>query len=298
MTETDADAFVETSDREEPQASPAPWWGTFPLELGTGGRWEVGPSTLWLYRTEREWRIIHRPSTDPESADPMENRSEAVVPISDEEMKAVFDSEDTHLQTHRYSFGSTEKQVALEPALADRPVVTRPEDPMYIPSGETITLYLNMPLWMRVFLPKSERLLQEVPSHRMSDTWFGKTTTQGEFCYAARTTGRIRLDDLPFRFHRALTPLRIRNTAEDALFLERVQLPTRHLALYRNVNDVLWTQSVRMTRKEGNEGADIRILDGPPSDIEGGELLREPRDTNKRNLFTSTFGAVGSLFSS
>lgn len=282
----------------ETDSNPTPWWGTVSLEPGTGGRWEIGPSTLWLYRSAREWRVIHQPSSDPKTTDPMANRSDATVPLPADEMTALLETDEEDLHTSRYSFGETEPQISLQPVLANRPVVSRPEHPLYVPSGESVTLYLSTVLWVRITLPASDRKLQEMPSFRMSDTWFGATTIEGAFCYATRTAGRLRLESLPRRFHRAVTPLQIKNTATDPLALERVQLPVQHLALYTTPNHQLWTQAVTMIRTGNTEGADIQIRSGPPPDATQAERLQEPRETNKKGLFTSTFSAVGTLFAS
>lgn len=283
---------METSD------NPESWWGTVALDEGAGGRWEVGPSTLWLYRSANEWRLFYRPPSDPATVDPMLNRSQVTAPLPDEDLSALFEAEDDTLQISRYSFRRTEARISLQPALADRPVVSRPEHPLYVPPGESVTLYLSTALWIRVELAESERRLQDVPSFRMSDTWFGTTTVDGELCYATRTAGRFRLDTLPRRYHRAVTPLRIKNTATDALALERVQLPVQHLALYTTPTDQLWTQAVTMTRTEGREGAGVQIRGGPPSDAEEAELIQAPRETSKKGLVMSTFSAVGTLFGS
>jgi hypothetical protein len=277
---------------------PTPWWGTFSLDEYAGGQWHVGPSTLWVYRSSSDWRVVHRPSTDPVTADPMAQRSDVTVPLDADEMTAVLEAEDPDLVTHRYSVRDTDEPVALRPALADRPVVARPEHPLSVLPDESVTLYLSTPLWVRVELPASERLLEEVPSHRMSDTWFGPSTREGELCYATRTAGRLRLDRLPTRLHRALTPLRIRNRAPDALALERVQLPAPHLALYQTPTDALWTEAVTMIRREGETGADVRIAGGAPPDVEEATRIQEPRESSKQGLITSTFGAFGALFGS
>lgn len=282
----------------QPTDETTPWWGTFSLETGTGGRWEVGPSTLWLYRTAQEWRVLHRPSTDPATTDPMANRSDATVPASEADMTAVLESEDTDLQISRHSFRQTGDRVTLRPALADRPVVSRPEHPLYVPPDESVTLYLSTAVWVWIELADSGRLLQELPSYRMSDTWFGASSIDGELCYATRTAGRLRLESLPRRFHRAVTPLQIKNTANDALNLERVQLPVQHLALYTTPTNMLWTQAVTMIRTQGREGAGVDIRSGPPADAQDAELLQKPRGTNKKGLFTSTFSAVEALFGS
>ena len=280
----------------EPDADPTPWWGTVSLDVHTGGRWAVGPSTLWLYRTDREWRVIHQPSPNDEAADPLTNRSGVTTSLSREEMAPVLDRDDEALHTNRYGFKDAEPRIALQPALADRPVVSRPEHPLYVPPRESVTLYLSTALWIRILLPDSGRQLQEMPSFRMSDTWFGASTTDGEFCYATRTAGRLRLDRLPRRFHRAVTPLQIQNNAPDALALERVQLPVQHLALYTTPTHQLWTPAVTMTHSANQSGADVQVRSGPPSDADEAELLREPREHTKKGLFTSTFSAVGTLF--
>jgi hypothetical protein len=275
-----------------------PWWGPVSLDKETAGRWEVGPSTLWLYRRPQEWRLFHQPSTDPRTADPMANRSGVTVPLPDDELAALLDAPSEDLQISRYSLRRTDANIALQPALADRPVVSRPEHPLFVPPSESVTLYLSTAVWIQVMLPERDRLLQEVPSFRMSDTWFGPSTVDGEFCYATRTAGRLQLDHLPRRAHRAVTPLRIKNTARDALALERVQLPAPHLALYTTPDHRLWTQGVTMTRTEGREGAGVQIRSGPPADAQHATLLHAPRETDKKSLFTSTFSAVGALFGS
>jgi hypothetical protein len=284
-------------EQNETDTEQTPWWGTFALEEESAGRWDVGPSTLWLYRLANEWRVFFRPSTDPRATDPMLNRSSVAVPIPADERKALLDTEDEHLQVSRYSVRQTESRIALQPALADRPVVSRPEDPLFVPPGESLTLYLSTALWIRIELVETNRLLHEMPSFRMSDTWFGPSTVEGEMCYATRTAGRVRLENVPRRFHRAVTPLRIRNSASDALALERVQLPVEHLALYTTPDDRLWTQGVTMIRSEDREGAGVQVRSGPPSDAEKAELIQKPRKTDRKGLFTSTFSAVGALFS-
>ena len=280
----------------DPSSTPSPWWGSVSLEMDTGGEWHVGPSTLWVYRSSHDWRVIVRPSIDPKTADPMAQRSGRRVPIDEETMTAVLESEDDELVTQRFSVQNTDEAIALRPALADRPVVVRPEHPLSVLPNEAVTLYLSTPLWVRIELVESERRLTEVPSHRMSDTWFGASTLEGTLCYATRTAGRLRLDRLPLRLHRALTPLTVQNQTDESLALERIQLPVPHLSVYGTPDDVLWTDPVRMTHRSADEGAAIDIQEGPPDDRTEAELLQTPREERKHGLFTSTFSAVGALF--
>lgn len=276
--------------------APTPWWGSVSLDEGTGGRWHIGPSTLWVYRSSHDWRIMHRPSDDPVAADPMARRSEWTVPLPSEELNTALDADAPDITTHRYSVRSTAETVALRPALADRPVIARPEHPLSVVPGESVTLYLSTPLWIQIELVESERTLQEVPSHRMSDTWFGHSTLEGELCYATRTSGRLHRSGVPLRLHRALTPLQVHNDAAEPLALERVQLPARHLSLYHTADDGLWTEAVTMRHRTARKGADVRIEEGAPADAAGAPNLRAPRDTDQQGLFTSTFGTIGGYF--
>ncbi len=270
----------------------APWWNTYAIEVQHGARWQIGPSTLWLFHSPNEWRLRHR-----QSDNSMEDRSAARVGIPADAWASVVDADAADEDVVRFSFRHTDAHVALRPALADRPVVTRPEHAIHIPSGEEVTLYVSTPLWIRVELGRGARAVHEIPSHRPSDTWFGPSTREGELCYAVRTTGRLRLEDLPLRPHRAVTPLLIRNRASDALLLERVQIPTQHLALYESPDHGLWTQAITLHREAGREGADVRIEPGPPRKIPTIAQIAEPRQVPKTNMVMSTFKALGALFS-
>jgi hypothetical protein len=280
----------------DPSADPTPWWGAVSLDLNAGGEWHVGPTTLWVHRSSRDWRVVVRPSTDPVAADPMAQRSGVTVPVGDEALDAVLEATTDDLTTFRLGVQDTNESVALRPALADRPVVARPEHALSVLPDEKVTLYLSTPLWVRVELVESGRRLVEVPSHRMSDTWFGPSTREGTLCYATRTAGRLHRDRLPRRLHRALTPLTVRNQTAEPLALERVQLPAPHLSLYETDAAALWTDPVTMTHRTKGEGAAVQVREGPPAAHPAAEPIQAPREAARHGLFTSTFSAVGALF--
>jgi len=274
----------------------SPWWGAVSLDEQTGGEWHVGPSTLWVFRAKRDWRVVHRGLSGAGTTDPMVQRSGVTVPLDEERMHDVLEAESDDLLTHRFGVRRTGESVSLRPALADRPVVMRPEHPLSVLPDEEVTLYVSTPVWVRIELTESERQLTEIASHRMSDTWFGPSTQTGELCYATRSAGRLRLDQLPRRFHRAVTPLQIRNQAPEPLELARVQLPTPHLALYATPDDALWTDAVTMIHRTEREGAQVRVQEGTPADVKRADRIQEPREHSRSGLITSTFSAVGALF--
>lgn len=274
-----------------------PWWGPYTVPVQQMYHWHLGALHSWMLRDAHEWRVAWEAGRDP-----LHDANTCEGPMAVDEAAFSWSDPPDAYTLARYSMHATEATLRVQPALADRALVVRPEHPISIPPDEAITLFVSTPLWMRILVHEREHQLLEMPTVRLSDTWFGASTRAGELCYAARTTGRLHLDNVPRRPHRAITPIRIRNQARDTLLLERVQMPATHLALYETDEAVLWTQALTLER-EANRGATgpaaaVHIRPGAPPEAEGATRLTEPREPVRRNLFVSTFSAVGALFGS
>jgi len=263
------------------------WWGNFQFEDDQAGRWKIGPSTLWIYRSARSWHLIHHESTeandDAASVDP---------PLPIGETSLLLDDLPTEATVARYSFQETDRQISVIPALADRAVIVRPDVPLYILAGEEVTIYVSTPIWIRVEVGPEGRLLREFPSHRLSDTWFGPSTRDGELCYSVKTVGRLRLENLPFRLHRAVTPMQVLNRASDALHIDRVQLPVQYLSLHEGEGHFLWTESVTLEREIDGDLTSVRFDKGPPREAGKTHLLRGPRVDVRSNIIMRTFNSL------
>jgi hypothetical protein len=268
----------------------SPWWGDFRLDTGQSGRWIVGPATVWLHRELREWRMGYA-----RTRNPLENAAQVDVPAPASEA-GLFGPDHGDPQVVRYSFAETTAAIRVYPALADRPIIMRPETPLWVPEGERVTIYMSSPLWLGFEANTPGRLLQEIPSHRPSDTWFGSSTREGELCYAVTTTGRLRLEDIPLMLHRAITPVIVVNQAKGSLYVEKVQLPVTHLSLYQSASGFLWTQPVRLERIASDGATNIRFQEGPPDEAGQAQLIREPREKLRTTVITRTFDIFHSIF--
>lgn len=263
------------------------WWGSFRLADGQAGRWLVGPMTMWIFHDPHEWRIYTF-----QEHDPLVDAAGLTLPVDAAEAEAFLEVEDPIFSVSRFSFRQTDETLSVQPALADREVVVRPETPLYILAGEAVTLYVSTPLWMRLDVGAPLRLLQEIPTYRPSDTWFGPSTREGELCYASRSSGCLKLEDLPLRLHRAVTPVFIHNRAGDALLLDRLKLPVQYLSLYRAANNFLWTQAVTLHREASGDLAALRLGEQAPPEAVDATLLRGPRQESKPNVIVRTFGSL------
>ncbi len=164
-------------------------------------------------------------------------------------------------QSLRILLNHGDRPIHVTPQLADRPVVARPMVPTEVPPKERATLFISAVLWARVGI--GEQLLAELPTLRLSDTWFGATTMSGELCYASQTRALLRLDNVPYSAFRAIIPVTIDNQGEDNVKLERINVPVPHLTLYCD-GEKFWTSALTILRETNLATAKLRIDATPP----------------------------------
>lgn len=255
------------------------WGEVATLDVGTLASWQLGPLRLWARRDPREWTLSYvrdQASLDTTTTVEIPSRTE---PEGD-------------LTVRRFGFGSSPAEIRLEPAMANRPVVVTPEEPFLLPPQESTTLYVSIPVWVRVAVGVPPVGLVEEPSYRPSDTWFGESTRSGVLCYATRTRATIELDELPVCAHRARSVVRIRNLAATVLEVEKVKLPAPNMALYVTAGGHLWTEVVSFTREQDGIVASVVLEAGPPSAAGRAELVAPPRLKLGRGFLDRTFSGI------
>ncbi len=250
------------------------WWGIFSIPQNHAGRWQIGPMSLHIRHVRQEWHIASE-----SGGDPLDNRL-------DVSMFERWPATNKDLVFSRFTFRQTTEDLKLSPVLPDRAMVIRPEAPLYVLSKEEVTLYVSLPLWVRIEAGKPEKFLQEIPVYRPSDTWFGRSTREGELCYASRTSGRLNIDDVPFRPHRVVCPVLIRNDAEDPLLVERLNVSAPNLSLYVTMDGYFWTQRMILQREADGERVQAHFEKTAPETFKkGAALVCGPRVVPDENLF-------------
>ena len=257
-----------------------PWWGAYGIPTGQGGRWRLGALTLTTEHRPFEVRFGWRASSKPQDAE-VNFECPVAVPTQLEDGECL-----------RVGLEKDEAELTLEPRLADRAVVARPSVPLTVLSRQTVNLYLTTPLWVQVTLKGHELPILDIPSIRMSDTWFGPSPREGEICYASRTQARLDQDRLTTHPLRATTRLVIHNNLKTPLLIERVKLPTAFLSLYLSDEGRLWTQAVHLDRHNEDEPASIRLDTPKVIKNSGAQRIAPPRQVEDANLFRRALGAL------
>jgi len=256
------------------------WWGVVGIPPGETHHWRIGPLDLWIKRLTGEWRVAYGTADDP-----MDSSLESERLREDPDLAALGEVE-------RYAVDDTAEALTLEPALADRAIITRPETPFHVPAGEQVTVYVSTPLWVRIAAGDPPDRLREGPISRPSDTWFGPNTREGELCYASRTRFVLNLENAPMVPHRATTALLIRNRADDALSLERINLPVETLSLFQGPDGRIWTPDVRLERTAEDEFAELHVGSGEPEQAKGATRIAEPRRKPSGNAVIRAFSSL------
>lgn len=258
-----------------------PWWGSFELAEDECRHWHIGPLDLWIERRSMEWRLAHLSQDDPDGP-------QIAFHGPGECGEAPENATIIRFASQRFA-----EELQLMPALADRAIIARPDEPVHLLPGHHIHLYVSTPAWVRVITKDAASPLIDIPSLRPTDTWFGPSTREGELCYAVRTKARLHLGNIVPSPHRILTRIRIQNQAKDDLVLERVILPAPSLSVFRDEQERLWTETLTLDRAADESLAQVHLGQAPPADeAAGAQKLTGPRSLATRNVLVRALNAL------
>jgi hypothetical protein len=254
------------------------WWGEYEVAANQTLRWQLGPKTLWVTRGDNEWRVG--------SAGGQDRLDDRLVIAEPSDEPAGDD-----IDFKRFASRSGNRSVRLAPALPDLDVVVKTTQPFFVPTREETTLYVSVPLWVQVYLDGREEELMDTPIYRPSDTWFGPDTMTGELCYALQTSARLHLEDLPRRPHQAISAVRIRNSAQSVLLIEKLKVPVALLSLFASDKGQLWTEALTLEYARPAEGTNVK-LDNKPTQIAVTQRIAGPRKEMSKGFLLDAFGQL------
>ena len=246
------------------------WWGETPLQTGDRRLWHIGSLRLAVRRFSGEVVVVWHDTLD--ALDPA-----LVVNMPEEE----------RLEGDKERLVVNAESITLSARLSDRAVVARPEEALTLPQGAEVTAYISAPVNVVMTCGSA---VWEAASHRLSDTWFGPNTREGELAYASRTLLKLDASEVLRRPHRAVTPIVLSNLGDGPMTVDRIRVPLPRLSLYEGA-DCLWTSAVRLERGRGDE-ATMRVSPGPPPEADGGRLLAPPRVADDSNAVLRVFSLL------
>jgi len=237
-------------DRESDGWQPGVWAQPRTLASGETLYQELGQVRLWITLLDLEWQVRVQSDSQEKTASDWMTKTTHVLPGPEVPLQRFIRP------------AQDDGMVTFLPALADRPTVIRPFQPLTIPAGQHCVIYVGTMVWMQICVGAGRTLLTEVPLSPPLMTWLGRNTMEGELCYTSSTFARLVLGAVPKRPWRALTPVTLVNRRQEPLHLERFSLPTPLLPVYLNEQHQLWTPGVTVEVETGMNSASLRVERG------------------------------------
>ncbi len=251
------------------------------LEMGQILHLRFGPLDLYVGHFFQEWRVSWKSSNDY-----MDNSFLFELPFNGSV------PEDMQSQI-RYTYSRPSNSfIKLTPILGDRAFVAKPTKPLMVLPGETVKIYMSIPLFVRVELEEPYALIEEIPVLQSPRTWFGESTIVGEVCYSTRIKAVLDRRELVQRPYRATSQLIIENRGDDSLHVERLKVPAPYLSLYQNEDGHFLTSVIHYIRDSSGHIKDVDII--AKEDQENLTFLAGPRlkaDASILNPITYFFGS-------
>lgn len=257
------------------------WWGRFRLNIEQSKQWSIGALSLIIHRLNNEWQIAF------EHLDDCEKNNNICTSLDTDLLPESLKN------NSRYVLSDTSGILNITPLLADRQIISRPVTPFNLAAGEEVTLYISSSIWLEISIGETpKKTLMSIPVQRLSDTWFGSSTLEGELCYASNTHCRMNLDELPYRAHRAITPVLICNQANTTLVIERINLPAPFLNLFNDRDNQLWTPKVTLVREKDGDMASLKIETNAPDEANEAIKIGTPHKKMNNGALFRAFNAV------
>lgn len=248
-------------------------WGSFSLSSAEEtNAYELGDLKLWFKHKDEEIWIGHR------YAD------------SDDETSAAKTTAPEDLEWARWAPKDPVDSVKIMPAFPDLPLVVNSEFPLRVNPGGSIQIFTRIPVWVRISIGKKDIVLTELPTIKLSKTWFG-TPMEGELCYWATTKARRSLSNVERKPYLVSCPIQITNKTETDLDFEKFCFRVERLKIF-TYREELWSDETRIVYQGEEQHSDISMSGRLPKGMENARLISPPRKPMQRSLATRTFKKI------
>jgi hypothetical protein len=225
---------------------------------------------IWIKRKDQEVWIAHKHEQEGESL------NKPVEEISPDKIKWA-----------RWAHKSENEDIRISPVFPDLPVIVSSEYPLKVAKNAKIQIFSRIPVWLQVSLAKSKYVLTEIPSIKLSRTWFGNPQ-EGELCYWLSTKARRSLAEVENKPNVINCPIWISNETIEDLDFEKFCYRVERLSIF-DVKSELWADETKIEYNGEEQHSDITMTGKLPANIGKGELMNKPRNPVSKSFATRTF---------
>lgn len=245
-------------------------WGEYVVDEDKLLKWEFGDLTVWCKRRGDElW-----------TASGYYDTGEVVEPENDKDW------------VHSVPRAKSSK-IRVVPVFPDRAIVVHTEYVLNILQEARTRVFVIVPAWVRLETVSKSVVLTEIPTVRLSKTWFGKST-EGEKCYWISSLAQRMIDMQQVKPYDIICPVRIVNSSDSDLCLSKLALRVRRLSIFEK-DGFLWADETRVTYRGEAEVSSIDFTRKAPPEAESAKLLSAPRKDTGHGFASKTFASLREL---
>lgn len=282
-------------------------WGAFSPNNNTIHKFELDETlTCFFTKVSNELWIASKKVTgsekktvkEQEDWTPSTQRQAAKDEIKEEahsltKVREIIDF-DPDLKWSRWALRNEKMNIEITPLFPNMPVVVKPEYQFKLFPEGSADIYVRIPIWIQVkAISEGGLKVTEIPSMLLSRTWFG-SFLEGELCYWFKTTARRALEDDIFKSHLCVCPIKIVNSSEEELEIDKLCLRTEQLSMFNN-DKSLWSDHMTIQYKGGNNFSDIIVSGTPPKEAKNAVLAASPRNPVRKGFAQRTFRLINEL---
>lgn len=261
--------------------NPQSFWKKYPVKNNRTLGFKAGFADVLIKHESNGWLV---------------KASSLAQPVSEMLAGEADDLRDDQDMLHFYS-GNSDNLIVV-PALPDKAVVFRNNKNIKISAGESSRLFFTIPLTLQFYFDevKDENRLIEVPTRRLSDTWFGEID-EGEPAYSIGSTYYKSLSDVDAQVWEAITSVEIINNTFGILDLQRLILRVEEFNLYRKGDQILTNHvTIEFKGQEQVESVNLSTRD----DVHGDkfELMGNKRLSDSKKLLRRSFFFIKNIYQS
>lgn len=245
-------------------------WKTYPIKAGEPAlHLSLGDLNVWIKKRDEEYWIAYK--------------------YTDGALSDLSPEEDTNngLEWSRWSHKSTDEDIKISPIFQDRPVIIGSEFPLKVAPNSKIQIFTRVPIWIQISLAKSNYILTEIPSIKLSRTWFG-SREEGVLCYWLTSKARRSLAEVEDKAYVINCPIWITNKSSEDLDFEKFCFRVERLGVYRAKGE-LWADETKIVYHGEELNSDITMTGKLPSNFGNAEQLSKPRNPQSKSFATRTF---------
>ncbi len=255
------------------------WWGKFELAEGEQRYLRCADLCLQLRPLPHQWWLAYGWQDEVSQFEPV--------------LEQDADTAETLENEQRFVFAELPAGLTIQPALADRPVVCRPVVSVSLLPFQEVTLFVCLPLWIKLGTDKEDEILLDIPTVRVSDSWFGPNTREGVISYASQVSEQLDVKPIANNKARAAIEVRIQNQSDQMLTLDKISVPAPNLSLYADKDGQFWTPRITLVRRDDEDAilsVDEVISGSLPEETLS--LVCEAREDIGRSKITKAISAL------